>query len=171
MGPGKGTHGTPVLVRREAVGGPKQAPRDHHHNDRTKVTVTRFGYRHGSGARLLKPQVHEATTELGDIVDEMIASDRIVDPLFVFVTSEYCWSSNVERIVKVQSLRGNSTNLCMMSKKTVEVNPTHSTRTELKEARRTSLTRYERFEFTERAEIVEVARTIPQERIPKRILD
>ena len=110
MGPGKGTHGTPVLVRREAVGGPKQAPRDHHHNDRTKVTVTRLGYRHGSGARLLKPRVHEATTELGDRVDEMIASDRIVDPLFAFVTSEYCWSANVERIMKVQSLRGNSTN-------------------------------------------------------------
>ena len=74
-------------------------------------------------------------------------NDRIVCPQYVFVTSEYVWSANVE------------------------VNPTRSTRTELKEARRTSLTRHEGFELTERAEIVEVARTIPQERIPKRILD
>ena len=53
------------------------------------------------------------------------------------------------------------------------VNPTHSTMTELKEARRTSLTRRIREDssFSEQAEIVKVEHTIPQERIPKRFLE
>ena len=78
----------------------------------------------------MKPQIYEAKTELGDKAEEMIVSDRIVDPLSVFVTSEYGWSANVERTVKAQ--RDNSTNVKMMSKKTVKVNPMHSTMTELK---------------------------------------
>ena len=44
VGPGKDTHGTPVPLRREAVGGPKQAPRDTTTTEKTKVTVTRLGY-------------------------------------------------------------------------------------------------------------------------------
>ena len=55
--------------------------------------------------------------------------------------------------------------------KIVEVNPTHSTRTELKEAQRASPTRHEEFEFSEQAEIVEMAHTIPHERIPNPILE
>ena len=84
--------------------------------------------------------------ELGDNAEELIVSDRSVDPLCLFVTSEHDWSANVERTVKAQALRDNSTNSYLMSKKTVEVNPTHSTMTELKEARRTSLARHERFD-------------------------
>ena len=144
VGPGKDTHGLPTEW--EGRGWPETSSTGHHHNDKTKVTVTRLGYQHGSGAGLLKPQVHEATTELGDNVEEMIVSDRIVDPLHVFVTSEYGWSANVERSMKAQALRDNSTNLYMMSKKTVKVNPTHSVMTELKENWRTSLTRYEGFD-------------------------
>ena len=34
VGPGKDTQGTPVPPRREAVGGPRHSPRDHH-NDKT----------------------------------------------------------------------------------------------------------------------------------------
>ena len=72
-------------------------------------------------------EVAAATTELSDKAEEMTVSDRIVDPLYVFVTSEYGWSANVERTMKAQALRENSTNACMMSKKTVKVNPTYST--------------------------------------------
>ena len=73
--------------------------------------------------------------------------------------------------MKAQALRDNSTNSYMMSKKTVEVNPTHTTHDRVDGGSADKSIRHEGFEFTERAEIVEVAHTIPQERIPKRILD
>ena len=107
----------------------------------------------------------------GDTVEKMIVSDRIVDPLCVSVTSEYGWPANVERITKAQALGDSSTAPCTMSEKTTKVNPTPSTMTELKESRRTSLTRRIReHKFSEQAEIVKVAHTIPQERLPKRFL-
>ena len=56
----------------------------HHQHDKAKVTVTRLGYQHGAGAGSLRPQIHDATTELGNKIEEMIVSDRIVDPLCVF---------------------------------------------------------------------------------------
>ena len=165
MGPGKDTpRYIGAHTAEKSVGGPQQATRDTTTNDKTKVTVTRLGYQHGGGAGSSKPQVHEATTELGDKIEEMIVSDRIVDSLFVYVTWEYGGSANLERIVKAQALRDNSENSYMMSKNKVEVNPAHSTRIELKEAPRTSLSDMKALEFTERAEIV-------QELVPKRILD
>ena len=81
MGPGKDTHGTPVPQRRKAVGGPKQAPRDTTTTTKPRLPLHALVILHGSGAGLSKPQVHEATTELGDKVETVIASDRIVDPL------------------------------------------------------------------------------------------
>ena len=63
----------------------------------------------------------------GDTVEKMIVSDRIVDPLCVFVTSEYGWPAKVERITKAQALSDSSTAPCTMSEKTTKVNPTPST--------------------------------------------
>ena len=37
-----------------------------HRNDKTKVIAPRLGYQHGGGVGLLKPQIFEAATELGD---------------------------------------------------------------------------------------------------------
>ena len=66
VGPSKDTHGTPVPLRREAVGGPRHAPRDTTKTTRPRFTAPRLGYQQGSGAGLLKPQIYEAATELGE---------------------------------------------------------------------------------------------------------
>ena len=81
----------------------------------------------------------------------------IIDPFCVFVTSEFGWSANVERMRKRRHFATIVRH--QMSKKTVKVNRTHSTMTELKETRRRCPTNYEGVEFLERAEIVQVSPT------------
>lgn len=69
---------------------------------------------------------------LGDRIEKVVVSTRIVDSPVCIVTGEYGWTAYFERIMKAQALNNNSMQTYMLAKKTLEINPSHPIIVELR---------------------------------------
>merc|ERR1711906_41431 len=69
---------------------------------------------------------------LGDKVEKVLVSDRVVDSPCVLVTGEYGWSANMERTKKTLEINSDNMSSYMASKKSLEINPNNAIMQELR---------------------------------------
>merc|ERR1711981_654678 len=82
-------------------------------------------------------EMHKKLTDwmketLGTKVEKAVVSNRLLETPAIIVSSQYGWSTNMERIMKAQTMGNNDRSQQMMSQKTLEINPAHPIIRELK---------------------------------------
>merc|ERR1712146_820936 len=69
---------------------------------------------------------------LGSKIEKAVVSNRLLEPPAIVVSSQYGWSTNMERIMKAQTMGNQDRSNAMVSQKTLEINPAHPIIRELK---------------------------------------
>merc|ERR1711865_1055455 len=81
---------------------------------------------------LYKPTTDWLKETLGSRVEKAVVSNRLLQPPAILVSSQYGWSTNMERIMKAQTMGNNDRSNSMVAQKTLEINPGHPIIKELK---------------------------------------
>merc|ERR1711871_657834 len=69
---------------------------------------------------------------LGAKIEKAVVSNRLLETPAIIVSSQYGWSTNMERIMKAQTMGNQDRSPSMVSQKTLEINPSHPIIRELK---------------------------------------
>merc|ERR1712072_833437 len=69
---------------------------------------------------------------LGQKIEKAVVSNRLLETPAIIVSSQYGWSTNMERIMKAQTMGTQDKSQQMVSQKTLEINPAHPLIRELK---------------------------------------
>merc|ERR1711988_1332199 len=79
-----------------------------------------------------KPLTDWMKESLGSKIEKAVVSNRLLETPAIIVSSQYGWSTNMERIMKAQTMGNQDKANAMVSQKTLEINPAHPIIRELK---------------------------------------
>jgi len=94
-------------------------------DDKEEKTLVKMG-------ELYKPLTDWFKETLGSRVEKAVVSNRLLQTPAILVSSQYGWSTNMERIMKAQTMGNNDRSNSMVAQKTLEINPGHPIVKELK---------------------------------------
>merc|ERR1712194_491323 len=82
-------------------------------------------------------EMYKSTTDwfkdtLGNKIEKAVVSNRLLETPAILVSSQYGWSTNMERIMKAQTMGSNDKSNNLVAQKTMELNPGHPIVKEIK---------------------------------------
>jgi heat shock protein beta len=83
-------------------------------------------------AEMYKPLTDWFKESLGSKIEKAVVSNRLLETPAILVSSQYGWSTNMERIMKAQTMGANDKSQNMVAQKTLEINPGHPIIKEIK---------------------------------------
>merc|ERR1719446_1280715 len=81
---------------------------------------------------MYKPITDWFKESLGTKIEKAVVSNRLLETPAILVSSQYGWSTNMERIMKAQTMGNNDRSSTMVAQKTLEINPGHPIIKEIK---------------------------------------